>query len=102
MNNNFRIGWAAVSDRVGRWNTFQGLTFLAIPIFALSPFLINNCVLDPTGYYPKGAGTPPPSPVITLKLIIWRGQHPPLPITTLEVTMQRGKYPPLPLILTTP
>ena len=55
MNNNFRIGWAAVSDRVGRWNTFQGLTFLAIPIFALSPFLINNCVLDPTGYYPKGA-----------------------------------------------
>ncbi|XP_023325629.1 uncharacterized protein LOC111699239 isoform X2 [Eurytemora carolleeae] len=46
-----RIGWAAVSDRVGRWNTFQGLTFLAIPIFALSPFLINNCVLDPTGPY---------------------------------------------------
>lgn len=46
-----RICWAAVSDRIGRWNTFQGFTLLAAPIFAVSPFLINNCVMDPTGPY---------------------------------------------------
>ena len=46
----FRIGWAAVSDRIGRWNTFQGFTLVAAPIFAISPFLINNCVMDPTGH----------------------------------------------------
>jgi len=46
-----RIGWAAVSDRIGRWNTFQGFTLVAAPIFAISPFLINNCVNDPTGPY---------------------------------------------------
>jgi len=46
-----RIGWAAVSDRIGRWNTFQGFTLIAFPIFAASPYLINNCVMDPTGPY---------------------------------------------------
>eukprot|EP00088_Acartia_fossae_P038604 TRINITY_DN40040_c0_g1_i6.p1 TRINITY_DN40040_c0_g1~~TRINITY_DN40040_c0_g1_i6.p1 ORF type:complete len:518 (+),score=109.22 TRINITY_DN40040_c0_g1_i6:75-1556(+) len=44
-----RIVWATVSDKVGRWNTFQGFTFLAAPIFAVSPFLINSCVMDPQG-----------------------------------------------------
>jgi len=46
-----RIGWAAVSDKIGRWKTFQGFTFIAAPIFAVSPYLINNCVMDPTGPY---------------------------------------------------
>merc|ERR1712129_290417 len=44
-----RIGWAAVSDKIGRWNTFQMFTFVAIPIYAGLPFLINQCVANPTG-----------------------------------------------------
>jgi hypothetical protein len=44
-----RIGWAAVSDRLGRWNTFQLFTIMSAPIFAVSPFLIHQCVSDPTG-----------------------------------------------------
>lgn len=46
-----RIGWAAVSDRLGRWNTFQTFTIVAAPIFAISPYLISSCVMDPTGPY---------------------------------------------------
>ena len=44
-----RIAWAAVSDKIGRWNTFQMFTFVAIPIYAGLPFLINQCVSDPSG-----------------------------------------------------
>merc|ERR1719187_1863620 len=44
-----RIGWAAVSDKIGRWNTFQMFTLVAIPIYAGLPFLINQCVSDPSG-----------------------------------------------------
>lgn len=44
-----RIGWAAVSDRLGRWNTFQLFTILAAPVFAALPYLIRQCVSDPTG-----------------------------------------------------
>ena len=44
-----RIGWAAVSDKIGRWNTFQMFTFVAIPIYAGLPFLINQCVANPAG-----------------------------------------------------
>ena len=44
-----RIAWAAVSDKIGRWNTFQMFTLAAIPIYAGLPFLINQCVSDPSG-----------------------------------------------------
>ena len=44
-----RIAWAAVSDKIGRWNTFQMFTFVAIPIYAGLPFLINQCVSNPSG-----------------------------------------------------
>ena len=44
-----RIAWAAVSDKIGRWNTFQMFTLVAIPIYAGLPFLINQCVSDPSG-----------------------------------------------------
>jgi len=43
-----RIGWASVSDKIGRWNTFQTMTLLAIPLFAGTPYLINQCVNEPT------------------------------------------------------
>ena len=44
-----RIAWAAVSDKIGRWNTFQMFTLVAIPIYAGLPFLINQCISDPSG-----------------------------------------------------
>jgi MFS family permease len=44
-----RLGWAAVSDKIGRRNTFHMYTLGAIPIFGSLPFLINQCVTDPTG-----------------------------------------------------
>ena len=44
-----RIAWAAVSDKIGRWNTFQMFTLVAIPIYAGLPFLINQCVSNPSG-----------------------------------------------------
>merc|ERR1711915_795420 len=44
-----RIGWAALSDKVGRWNTFQAFTFIALPLYATIPFLITKCMSDPTG-----------------------------------------------------
>jgi len=44
-----RIGWAALSDKIGRWNTFQAFTFMAVPLFASIPFLITQCISDPTG-----------------------------------------------------
>ena len=44
-----RLGWAAVSDKIGRWNTFQTMTLLAIPLFAGIPPLITATISDPTG-----------------------------------------------------
>merc|ERR1719370_1837956 len=44
-----RIGWAAISDKIGRRNTFHIFTIASIPIFGCLPFLINECVLNPTG-----------------------------------------------------
>jgi len=44
-----RIGWSAISDKIGRRNTFHIYTLGSIPIFGSLPFLINQCVTDPTG-----------------------------------------------------
>merc|ERR1719315_436485 len=44
-----RIGWAAVSDKIGRRNTFHCYTLGSIPIFGCLPFLINECVTNPSG-----------------------------------------------------
>ena len=44
-----RLGWAAVSDRIGRRATFKCLTFGAVPIFAALPYCIEQVVMDPTG-----------------------------------------------------
>jgi len=44
-----RLGWAALSDNIGRWRTFQSMTVLAVPLFAGLPYLITQCISDPTG-----------------------------------------------------
>merc|ERR1719228_3129055 len=44
-----RLGWAALSDNIGRWKTFQTMTLLAVPLFAGLPYLITQCMSDPTG-----------------------------------------------------
>ena len=44
-----RIGWAALSDKIGRRNTFNIFTFGAVPIFSCLPFCINQVVTTPTG-----------------------------------------------------
>ena len=44
-----RLGWAAISDKIGRRNTFHIYTLGAIPIFGSLPFLIEQCVSNPTG-----------------------------------------------------
>jgi len=44
-----RIGWAALSDKIGRWNTFQAFTVIGLPLYATIPYLITKCVSDPTG-----------------------------------------------------
>ena len=44
-----RIGWAALSDKIGRRNTFNIFTFGAVPIFSCLPFCINQVVTNPTG-----------------------------------------------------
>merc|ERR1719228_1664149 len=44
-----RLGWAALSDNIGRWKTFQTMTLLAVPLFAGLPYLITQCISDPTG-----------------------------------------------------
>lgn len=53
-----RLGWAAISDKIGRRNTFHCFTLGAIPIFASLPYFITQCVTDPTGplapYYLAG------------------------------------------------
>jgi len=44
-----RLGWAAVSDKIGRRATFNCFTFGAVPIFAALPYCIEQVVMDPTG-----------------------------------------------------
>jgi len=44
-----RLGWAAVSDKIGRRNTFHIFTLGSIPIFGSLPYLITQCMTDPTG-----------------------------------------------------
>merc|ERR1719232_1287742 len=44
-----RIGWAAISDKIGRRNTFHMFTFGAVPIFGCLPYCINQVVTNPTG-----------------------------------------------------
>jgi len=44
-----RIGWAAISDKIGRRNTFHAFTFGAVPIFGCLPYCINQVVTNPTG-----------------------------------------------------
>ena len=39
-----RVGWASVSDMIGRRNTFHIFTLGAIPIFASLPFFITQVV----------------------------------------------------------
>merc|ERR1719481_258781 len=39
-----RLGWAAISDKIGRRNTFHIYTLGAIPLFGSLPFFINQCV----------------------------------------------------------
>merc|ERR1711978_308179 len=48
-----RIGWAAISDKIGRRNTFHCYTLGSIPIFGCLPFLINECVTPPTTLEPS-------------------------------------------------
>merc|ERR1719360_166568 len=44
-----RLGWASVSDKIGRKATFNCFTFGSVPIFAALPYCIEQCVLNPTG-----------------------------------------------------
>merc|ERR1719422_1397659 len=44
-----RLGWAAISDKIGRRNTFHIYTLGAIPLFGSLPFLIDQCVSNPNG-----------------------------------------------------
>ena len=44
-----RLGWAAVSDKIGRKATFNIFTLGAVPIFASLPYTITQVVSDPTG-----------------------------------------------------
>merc|ERR1711963_372378 len=44
-----RLGWASVSDKIGRRATFNCFTFGSVPIFAALPFCIEQVVMNPTG-----------------------------------------------------
>ena len=44
-----RLGWAAVSDKIGQKATFNCFTFGAVPIFAALPYCIEQVVMNPTG-----------------------------------------------------
>ena len=44
-----RLGWAAISDKIGRRNTFHIYTLGAVPLFGGLPFLIDQCVSNPGG-----------------------------------------------------
>lgn len=39
-----RLGWAAISDKIGRRATFNIFTFGAVPIFAALPYCINQVI----------------------------------------------------------
>ena len=43
-----RIGWASLSDKIGSRNTFTIMSVSAIPLYAISPFLISQAVTDPS------------------------------------------------------
>nr|XP_040568855.1 LOW QUALITY PROTEIN: oxalate:formate antiporter-like [Lepeophtheirus salmonis] len=43
-----RLGWAAISDKIGCRNTFNIFTLSSVPIFATLPFFINEVVTNPT------------------------------------------------------
>ena len=44
-----RLGWAAVSDKIGRRTTFNIFTFASVPIFASLPYCIEQVVMNPDG-----------------------------------------------------
>jgi len=44
-----RIGWASVSDKIGRKMTFNAFILGSVPIYAALPYFINQCVTNPTG-----------------------------------------------------
>ena len=44
-----RLGWAAISDKIGTRTTFNIFTFGAVPIFAALPYCIEQVVMNPTG-----------------------------------------------------
>ncbi|TRY75414.1 hypothetical protein TCAL_00566 [Tigriopus californicus] len=44
-----RLGWAAVSDKIGRRATFNVFTLGAVPIFASLPYTITQVVSNPDG-----------------------------------------------------
>jgi len=44
-----RLAWAAISDKIGRRKTFHIYTLGSVPIFGCLPYLINQCVSNPTG-----------------------------------------------------
>ena len=44
-----RLGWATLSDKIGRRNTFHLYTLGSVPIFGSIPFLITECVSHPSG-----------------------------------------------------
>ena len=48
-----RFGWAAVSDKIGRRATFNIFTLGSVPIFALTPYLINQVRTVPIVYFFK-------------------------------------------------
>merc|ERR1719434_668497 len=43
-----RIGWAGISDKIGRRNVFHMFTIGSVPLFASLPYCINQVVMDPT------------------------------------------------------
>ena len=42
-----RIGWAGMSDKIGRRNVFHLFTIGSVPLFASLPYCINQVVMDP-------------------------------------------------------
>ena len=43
-----RIGWASLSDKIGSRKTFTIMSVSAIPLYAITPFLISQAVRDPS------------------------------------------------------
>ena len=42
-----RIGWASLSDKIGSRKTFTIMSLSAVPLYAVTPFLICQAVSDP-------------------------------------------------------